>query len=72
MYLSINASYNNPILANQTNRKLGIFDRKLEGSHSIYIAIYRQVTEQCDDISSIFQLVTEIEYLKLVHDLGRP
>ena len=31
--------YDGPDLANQTSRWLGVFDRKLEGSHSLFIAI---------------------------------
>ena len=31
--------YEGPDLANQINRKLGAFDRKLEGSHSKFIVI---------------------------------
>ena len=33
--MSLNRPYESPTLAIQINRKLGVFDRKLEGSHSI-------------------------------------
>ena len=32
--------YEGPNLANSKNRKLGVFDRKLEGNHSIILSIF--------------------------------
>ena len=31
-----NTPYEGPNLANRISRKLGVFDRKLEGSHSVF------------------------------------
>ena len=33
-HINYRTSYEGPILANQKSRKLGVFCRKLEGSHS--------------------------------------
>ena len=33
--MSLSRPYESPTLTNQIDRKLGVFDRKLEGSHSI-------------------------------------
>ena len=35
----MNNSYEVPKSANQINRKLGVFDRKLEGSHFMFINV---------------------------------
>ena len=41
--VGVNTSYEGPSLANQKSRKLGVFDRKLEGHHSIVLLLLTNI-----------------------------